>query len=189
MIDSQQFTELQLRGGFVIKEVKFTDEPLVDALEREAIAQTRIVGREFRLLIRAKLSDEELSVTLYHEILEAAAVASVRPPVVLMDFNEAAFERAARDAFVRWGQASPETLTSCCNSTDFMKNEFMVDRDKIQFDLVKLVSGERVMRLTEPRSGLTLEKKLAPADAVVSQRERLLRVFEAALARAEAMTA
>jgi hypothetical protein len=65
----------------------------------------------------------------------------------------------------------------------------MVNRDKIQFDLIKLVSGERLLRLTEPQSGLSLEKKLAPADAVVRQKENLLRVFEAALARAEALAA
>jgi hypothetical protein len=61
----------------------------------------------------------------------------------------------------------------------------MVDRDKIQFDLIKLGSGERILRLTEPQSGLALEKKLAPADAVVRQKENLLRAFEAALARVE----
>jgi len=61
----------------------------------------------------------------------------------------------------------------------------MVDRDKIQFDLIKLAGGERILRLTEPQSGLALEKKLAPADAVVRQKEQLLRAFEAALARVE----
>ena len=65
----------------------------------------------------------------------------------------------------------------------------MVDRDKIQFDLIKLVSGERILRLTEPHLGLSLEKKLAPADAVVRQKQRLLQVFDAALARAELLTA
>jgi len=65
----------------------------------------------------------------------------------------------------------------------------MVDRNKIQFDLIKLVSGERILRLTEPQSGLSLEKKLAPADAVVQQKESLLQVFDAALARAELLTA
>ncbi len=45
----------------------------------------------------------------------------------------------------------------------------MADRDGIQFDLIKLVSGERILRLTGPRSGLSLEKKLSPADAVVRQ--------------------
>jgi hypothetical protein len=61
----------------------------------------------------------------------------------------------------------------------------MVDRDKIQFDLVKLLNGGRILRLTEPQSGLTLEKKLAPTDAVVRQKEKLLRALEAALARVE----
>jgi len=65
----------------------------------------------------------------------------------------------------------------------------MVDRSKIQIDLIKLVSGERLVRLTEPRSGLALEKKLDPKRSVVRQKEQLLGVFEAALARAEAITA
>lgn len=60
---------------------------------------------------------------------------------------------------------------------------------KIQFDLIKLAGGERVLRLTEAQSGLSLEKKLAADDAVVRQKEKLLRVFEAALARAEAVVA
>jgi hypothetical protein len=45
--------------------------------------------------------------------------------------------------------------------------------------------GERILRLTEPQSGLSLEKKLASADAVVRQKEKLLGIFEAALAQAE----
>jgi hypothetical protein len=110
VIDPRQFINLRLRGGFVIKEIEFTEQPLVDALEREAIAQTRIVGREFRLLVRAGLSEEELSVTIYHEVLEAASVASLNPPDSVMDFNEAAFERAAREAHARWGNASPTNL-------------------------------------------------------------------------------
>ncbi|MGA2555246.1 MAG: hypothetical protein ABSG04_03135 [Verrucomicrobiota bacterium] len=61
----------------------------------------------------------------------------------------------------------------------------MFDREKIQFELIKLLNGERILRLTEPQSGLSLEKKLSPADAVVRQKEKLLGVFEAALARAE----
>jgi hypothetical protein len=64
-------------------------------------------------------------------------------------------------------------------------NEIMVDREKIQIELIKFGSGERILRLTEPTSGLSLERKLAPADAVVRQKEQLLRAFEAALARLE----
>jgi hypothetical protein len=189
VIDARQFINLRLRGGFVIKQIEFSREPLLDALEREAVAQTRIVGREFRLLIRSGLSEEELSITLYHDILEAASVASLNPPADVMDFNEAMFERAARAAQVCWGNASSENLNLLLQFHGFRDNKPMIDRDKIQFDLIKLVSGERILRLTEPQSGLALEKKLTPAEAVVRQKEKLLRVFEAALARAEAMAA
>lgn len=36
----------------------------------------------------------------------------------------------------------------------------MSNRDKIITDLIKLTSGERLLRITEPQSGLLLEKKL-----------------------------
>jgi len=95
---------------FSIAEIELTQEPLEDALGREAIAQTRIVGREFRLVIRSGLPDEELSITLYHEILEAATVASAHPPESVCDLNEAGFEAAAIKAQLTWGEASVENL-------------------------------------------------------------------------------
>jgi len=110
VIDIRPFRNLQLRGGFVIEEIQLTNIPMVDAIGREAVAQTKIVVRGFRLFIRAGLNDEELSVTLYHEILEAAAVADDDPPAAVLDFNEADFERAAREAHERWGYASPDNL-------------------------------------------------------------------------------
>lgn len=61
----------------------------------------------------------------------------------------------------------------------------MVDRNKIQIDLIKLVGGGRLLRLTEPQSGLALEKKLDPQKPVASQKAKLFGIFEAALARAE----
>ena len=76
-----------------------------------------------------------------------------------------------------------------CHATDFADNIVMVDPDKIQIDLVKLLNGGRLLRLTEPQSGLVLEKKLAPADSVVRQKENLLRAFEAVLARADLASA
>lgn len=65
----------------------------------------------------------------------------------------------------------------------------MVDRNKIQIDLIKLAGGERLLRLTESLSGLSLEKRLDPQKPVASQKEKLLGVFDAALARAELMAA
>ncbi len=109
-MDVQSFISLRLRGGFVVASVDFSQEPLVDAIGREAIAQTRIVGQEFRLMLRNGLDEEEMSITMYHEILEAASVASLKPPASVMEFNEADFERAARAAHSRWGNASPANL-------------------------------------------------------------------------------
>jgi hypothetical protein len=106
----QPFIKLRLPGGFVIADLAFSHEPMVDALGREAIAQTRIVGREFRLLIRGGLSEAEMSITLYHEILEAASVASPNPPASVTEFNEANFEEAAQASHNRWGKASPANL-------------------------------------------------------------------------------
>ena len=110
MIEINQFKNLSLHGGFIIIDVELTDEPIVDALGREAIGQTRIIAHEFRLLIRSGLSDEELSITLYHEILVAAAIAAANPPAGMIDFNEADFEQAARAAHDRWGNVSPAKL-------------------------------------------------------------------------------
>lgn len=58
MIDPSSFDNAALRGGFTIVQVAFAAEPLADALGREAIAQTGIVGRKFHLRIRSGLGDE-----------------------------------------------------------------------------------------------------------------------------------
>jgi len=110
VIDLRQFINLRLHGGFIIRDIELTDAPIIDAIGREAIAQTSAVARNFRLFIRSGLSEEELSITLYHEILEAASVAVADPPRSVIDFNEADFERAAREAHERWGNASPANL-------------------------------------------------------------------------------
>jgi hypothetical protein len=110
VIDISQFKNLRLHGGFIITDIELMEGPIVDAIGREAIAQTQTIAGKFRLFIRSGLSEEELSITLYHEILEAASVAIASPPVGVMDFNEADFERAARDAHERWENASPANL-------------------------------------------------------------------------------
>jgi hypothetical protein len=61
----------------------------------------------------------------------------------------------------------------------------MIDRAKIQMELIKLKGGDRLLRLTEPQSGLSLERKLDSARPVTDQKEQLLSIFEAALTRAE----
>src|SRR4051812_42958157 len=104
------FAQARLRGGFCILHVEVAREPLVDALGREAIAKTQIVGREIRIVVRPDLDEKELSVTLYHEVLEAMTVAVIRPPDRVIDFNEGDFEREGYAAFDQLGLATPDTL-------------------------------------------------------------------------------
>ena len=60
----------------------------------------------------------------------------------------------------------------------------MSPHDDIQIDLIKLIGGDRVLRLTDISLGLSLEQKLNPQQAVVEQKERLLRIFKTAVAQA-----
>jgi len=61
----------------------------------------------------------------------------------------------------------------------------VIDRGKIQMELIKLKTGERLLRLTDSQSGLSLERKLDEVKPVAEQKENLLSIFEAALSRAE----
>ena len=80
MIDFRSFENIPLRGDFIIVRIESAADPLFDALGREAIARTRIVKRNFEIAIKPDLTEKEQSVTLYHEILEVATVASTSPP-------------------------------------------------------------------------------------------------------------
>lgn len=110
MLDLAGFQNLSLCGGFLLVEVQLTGGPLLDPLERAAAAQTIIRGSRFHILVRADLDEREISISLYHEILEAAVLATEFPPARLREFNEGDFENAAHDAYQRWGNASPERL-------------------------------------------------------------------------------
>jgi hypothetical protein len=130
-------------------------------------------------------SSSKYSVTIYHEILEAATVASIDPPEAVRSFNEGDFERAAYQAQEKFGEVSPRTSIACCNSTGSDDNDCMANRGDIQIELVKLPGGGRLLRLAEPRSGLTLERKLDAKRSVHDQKQQLLDVFAAALERAQ----
>jgi len=65
------------------------------------------------------MDDEELSVSLYHEVLEAATVAAENPPESVMEFNEGAFEESARSAHASYGIASPTSLNEMLEKFGF----------------------------------------------------------------------
>lgn len=111
MINLEPFKNFRLHGGFVIRDLQTAPGRIVDVVGREASAQTRIRGRAFHLLVRSGLNDGEISVVLYHEVLEAAAVAVDYAPGGVEDFSEDAFVEAGYDAFERWGAVSPDNLS------------------------------------------------------------------------------
>ena len=106
----QGFAGAQLRGGFEIVRLDVAKNALVDPLGREAIARTHIIAKQFFVTIRPGLSEDEVSVTIYHEILEAATVASVAPPKIVRDFGEVDFEHAGYRAHEQFGAVSLENL-------------------------------------------------------------------------------
>lgn len=103
----------------MIVEVEFVRESMVDALNREALAQTRIIGNRFHIRLRSDSSEAEDSISLYHEVLEAAAVGSLHPPGQITEFNEGEFERAAQTAYARLGPVTPDKLISLLQSYGF----------------------------------------------------------------------
>ena len=105
-----EFIGRRIRGGFTIVRLEVADALSADALGRKAIARTYIIGSQFAVTISASLSNKELSVTIYHEILEAAVAASLDPPETGRSFNESNFESAAYRAHEHFGEVSPENL-------------------------------------------------------------------------------
>lgn len=110
MLDLAPFQNLALRGGFVLAETQLTAQPLLDPIERAADALTVIRGTRFHIYLRADMNESELSISLYHEVLEAATVATENPPATVLDFNEGDFERVAQQAHATRGVASPASL-------------------------------------------------------------------------------
>lgn len=82
-----------------------------DAIGRDALARSVIIGSTIEITLCSRnLSPREISISLYHEVLEAAAVASLNPPPAVCVMNEADFEASAHDAFSKLGHATPTTL-------------------------------------------------------------------------------
>ena len=65
----------------------------------------------------------------------------------------------------------------------------MPDRARIQIDLIKLAGGGRLLRVTEPQSGLSLERKIDNEHPVHDQKRQLIEIFEATLVQAQASLA
>jgi hypothetical protein len=60
--------------------------------------------------------------------------------------------------------------------------------DTIHMQLLTLVDGHRILRLEDPATGLSLERRLDPEKPLVAQKARLLQYFETML-QSEAIAA
>ena len=84
---------------------------MVDAMGRVALARTIIVGITLEIELGASNPDPaEISISIYLEVLEAAALAAVHPPASVCELNEAGFEAAAQSCHLRLGMATPTSL-------------------------------------------------------------------------------
>jgi len=81
-----------------------------DAIGRPALARAVIEGRTISIEIATAQAPEELSVSIYHELLEAMTVGVQSPPRAVWDLNEAGFEQAAQVAHRLHGLANPRNV-------------------------------------------------------------------------------
>jgi hypothetical protein len=112
MFQTSEFPDLHLVESLSISEVSVVDGPIEDLFGQSAAGKTLIAGGKLHIQILSSQSDEEKSVTLYHEILEAITVAATFVPGRFRDFAERDFEREGYRAFNQFGPASPSSLAA-----------------------------------------------------------------------------
>jgi len=109
-MDLDQFSNLQLPEGFRLLGVELVDLPMLDAIGRPALARAVIENGTIAIYLARDQTPTEMSVSIYHEVMEAMTVAVVSPPPAVCDLNEAGFERAAIDAHRRCGLANAASV-------------------------------------------------------------------------------
>lgn len=81
-----------------------------DAVGRPDLARALIEGRTISIEIATAQAPEELSVSIYHELLEAMTVGVQSPPRAVWDLNEAGFEQVAQGAHRLHGLANSRSV-------------------------------------------------------------------------------
>lgn len=109
-MDLEQFNDLQLPQGFRLLGVETAEAPMLDAIGRPALARAVIENSTVSIYVAADQSPAEISVSIYHELLEAMTVGVPSPPIDVCDLNEAGFEQAAKDAHRRHGLANSSSV-------------------------------------------------------------------------------
>ena len=118
-MDLAVFHGVRLRGGFVLVKVEASREPFADSIGRPALAKTSIVSNRFEIILLDGMTDAQVSVTRYHEVLEAATVAASNPPATVIDLNEQDFDRSGYRMHEELGTATPSSLNRMLEMFDF----------------------------------------------------------------------
>jgi hypothetical protein len=113
------FKSLRLPNGFTLLKIELVASPMCDAIGRPALAKAVIEGDTISIDLVADQTSDELSVSIYHELLEAMTVGVPSPPQAVCDLNEAGFEKAAQDAHRRHGLANPHNVLSFLHEFGF----------------------------------------------------------------------
>ena len=106
----EDFRALRLPGGFLLSEIVLDSRGMLDPMGRPALAKAEIHGATIRIQILAGLPTEEVSISIYHELLEALTVGVDQAPLQVVDFREGDFEKAARDGHARYGLATSTSV-------------------------------------------------------------------------------
>ena len=99
------FDGFDLPGNFLLQKIIISPAELVDPLGRPDLAKSVIQGKNITITLVAQ-SEEEQSVSIYHEMLETLTVAFDEPPESVILMNEADFEQAAREAHQKFGSSA-----------------------------------------------------------------------------------
>ncbi len=109
-MNPSEFNNLFLVTGHTIISLELSNEPITDARGNEALGWTQTIGREMRIQILAELDEKEISVTLYHEVLEAVLLSCRHPPNSMVKFCESDFDLTAYAMYEKIGAATPNNI-------------------------------------------------------------------------------
>jgi hypothetical protein len=109
-----------LHSGILIEAIAYEDE-LYDVLGRPATGWTRQIGNRLEITLLSGLTEEEASVTMYHELIEAAMGVHFPNdvPIALHEVNEEQIDDLAVKYHQRFGPATVDTLNEMLRELGF----------------------------------------------------------------------
>jgi hypothetical protein len=118
--DLGSFSNAPLVGGYSIESITVVEGKL--GTGGASLGQTTIHpirSGKMTIQLAPGQSAVEQSVSIYHEVLEAAALDAKNPPMMLLDLSEAEFDMLAYMAYEQFGTATVENLNRLLHAVGF----------------------------------------------------------------------